>query len=225
MTYAASRGISSTGSAMEMTSTEMKPAARERLLEAVLDELGRRGPAATDLSEALSTSGVSQEDFEAEYGDVHTCLLAAYDHFARRLDDAIRAQCRAAERRGAGWPEQVRHGLEALLGELAANPYIAQALIKGFPATSAAAQERHQAFVEGFSPLLIDGRRCADAGAELPREVENLAVGSAEAIIFAEVEADRTAQLSQMTPAVLFSLLVPFLGPKRAAVEAENAAR
>jgi hypothetical protein len=55
--------------------------------------------------------------------------------------------------------------------------------------------------------------------------VEMLAVGAAEAIIFEEVEAGRAAQLPGLGPAILFSVLVPFLGPERASVEMERAGR
>ena len=57
----------------------------------------------------------------------------------------------------------------------------------------------------------------------LPGEVETLAVGAAEAIIFVEVEAGRGSRLPSLMPSILFSLLVPFLGPDRAADEMRRA--
>jgi len=60
-------------------------------------------------------------------------------------------------------------------------------------------------------------------GVELPREVEMFAVGAAEAIIFEEIEAGRAAQLPVLAPAILFSVLVPFVGPEAASAEMERA--
>ena len=50
-----------------------------------------------------------------------------------------------------------------------------------------------------------------------------LAVGAAEAIVFEEIEAGRAAQLPALAPAILFSLLVPFLGPEAASAEMQRA--
>ena len=60
--------------------------------------------------------------------------------------------------------------------------------------------------------------------AELPGEVELLAVGAAEAIVFEQIQAGRTARLGELGPEILFSVLVPFVGTAAAsaAMEAER---
>jgi hypothetical protein len=113
--------------------------------------------------------------------------------------------------------------LESLLEELASKPAAAALLIRDFPARSPAARARYQEFVESFAPLLAGGRELSGMGAELPGEVEMLAVRAAEAIVFEEIEAGRTAQLPALAPAILFSLLVPFLGPAGASAEMQRA--
>jgi hypothetical protein len=52
-----------------------------------------------------------------------------------------------------------------------------------------------------------------------------LALGAAEAIVLEEVEAGRTEGLPALAPAILFSRLVPFLGPEEAAAEMRRAER
>jgi hypothetical protein len=69
-----------------------------------------------------------------------------------------------------------------------------------------------------------EGREYSEVEEELPGEVELLAVGAAEAIIFGEVDAGRAERLPKMMPEILFSILVPFLGPDRAAEEMRSAA-
>ena len=97
--------------------------------------------------------------------------------------------------RGDEWPARVRGGLEALLEELAGTPEMAQVAIRIFPAIGPA------------------------------DEVVMLAVGAAEAIVFEEIEAGRAAQLPALGPAILFSVLVPFLGPEAASAEMQRAQR
>src|ERR1043166_3810515 len=108
----------------------MQPAARERLLEAMLSELDERGYEAMSVADALTIAGVSKADFEAEFADSDACLLAAYEQLTERLERKTAEGCSL----GGDWPECVRRGLEALLEELAATPAVAQLLIRTLPA-------------------------------------------------------------------------------------------
>jgi hypothetical protein len=116
----------------------------------------------------------------------------------------------------------MRAGLAALLAELARDPARATVLVQSFPAIGPRAQARFQAFIESFAPLLEGGRRAAESDAELPYEVEALSVGAAEAIVFEEIVAGRAAELNELLPAIMFSLLVPFIGPARAGAEMQK---
>jgi AcrR family transcriptional regulator len=198
----------------------MQPAARERLLEAMLSELDERGYDAMSVAGALHGAGVSRADFEAEFADKDACLFAAYEQLTERLARRTTAGCAGGE-----WPARVRGGLEALLDELAAAPAMARVTIRTFPAISPKARSRYQGFVESFTPLLLEGRKFAKEGAELPREVEMLAIGAAEAIVFEEIEAGRAERLSSLLPEILFSVLVPFIGPEAASAEMQRAQR
>jgi hypothetical protein len=186
----------------------MDPAARERLLEAMLAELEERGRDRIALADVLARSRVPAADFGADYAGVDDYLAAVHAEIAAELDRRIREGCRTA---GDGlpdgadeWPAQVWGGLTALLAELARRP------------------ARDQAFVESFGPRLAAGRRAAGAEQQLPTEVERLAIGAAEAIIFEEIASGRAEGLPAMGPSILFSLLVPFVGPTRAAAEMEK---
>jgi AcrR family transcriptional regulator len=183
----------------------------------MLSEMGERGYEAMSVADAMSVAGVSKADFEAEFADRNACLLAAYEQLTERLERRTAEGCAL----GDEWPARVRRGLEALLEELAAAPALAQLLVRAFPAIGPEARARYQAFVESFGPLLRAGRELA--GAELPREVEMLAVGAAEAIVFEEIEAGRAANLPGLAPEILFSVLVPFLGPEAASAEMQRA--
>jgi AcrR family transcriptional regulator len=207
----------------------MESAIRELLLEAMLRELGEKGRKGIRLARVLATSEVTREQFTAEYSDIDACLDAAYEQAAGRIADAVRVGCETAaghpdtDRRP--WPTRVRRGLEALLAGLAGDPLLARALICGFPSLGGEAQRRYQVSVESFGTLLTTGREYSGVEEELPAGVEMLAVGAAEAIIFEEVASGRTEQLPRLGPSVLFSVLVPFLGPVSAAAEMEKARR
>jgi AcrR family transcriptional regulator len=195
---------------------------QNRLLEAMLAELGERGYENTTVENVIARAEVSRAAFDAEFPDRDACLFAAYDALTERLLGTATASCAGGH--GEAWARRVRAGLEALLDELAAEPAIARALTRAFPAIRPAAHQRYMEFLEAFTPSLREGRKLSGRGDDLPGEIEMLAVGSAESVIVAEIEADRTSHLPVMAPAILFSLLVPFLGPEAASAAMQEAA-
>jgi AcrR family transcriptional regulator len=207
-----------------MNDTEIEAAALGRLHEAMIAELGERGFDGIRLDAVLARAGVSEADFTATYDGVEECVFDAYASLTDRLDGVVRDACRDAgwPPKGRDWAGRVSAGLAALLAELARDPVRARVLALDFPAIGPHARVRFQAFVESFAPMLEGGRKEAENDAELPCEVETLAVGAAEAIIFVEIVAGQAARLNELLPAIAFSLLVPFIGPARARVEMEK---
>jgi AcrR family transcriptional regulator len=186
---------------------------RTLLLDAMLEEVAEKGYRGAEVGAALRRAGLDGEEWAAEFADKDACLFAAYGQLTERLMDAVMRAC--AE--GGEWPQRVRRGLRALLEELAGRPAVARVLTRTFPAIGPEARGRYEAFVQGLAPLLGEGRELSGMAAELPGEVEMLAVGAAEAIVLNEIEAGRAAGLPDLAAEILFSVLVPFLGPERAA--------
>jgi AcrR family transcriptional regulator len=198
----------------------MEPAARGRLLDALLVELGEKGYGEMAIERPLRIAGVSMASFKAEFLDTDAALFAAYEQLIERLTWRATEACTAA---GGPWPRRVHSGLRALLDELAASPQTAAVLTRAFPAIGPEARAGYQGFIEGLAPLLREGRNYSTLGDELPAEVEMLSIGAAEAIVCEEIEAGRAPGLPTMGPAILFSVLVPFLGPEAATAEMESA--
>jgi AcrR family transcriptional regulator len=197
----------------------MTASTQERLLDAMLVEFAETGYEAMAIEDVLMRCGVSAEEFAAEFADKDACMFAAYERLTQQLIDKATQGCES----GDAWPEKIRLGLEALVDEFAAKPKIARALMRSFPSIRPAAYLRYVQFLEAFAPFFSEGRKFAEVSDELPAEVEMLAVGAAEAIIFEEIEADRASHLPSMVPAILFSVLVPFLGPDAAAMAMQSA--
>jgi AcrR family transcriptional regulator len=181
------------------------------LFDAALLGLGERGFDDLVIADVLVQAEVSPAAFEAEFKDLDSCLFAAYDDLTERLAKRVTSRCRTGE----DWPLRVHAGLEALLEELAAQPEMALVLTRSFPALRPLARLRYTEFLESFAPFLRQGRDFSDPSDEPPGELEMLAIGAAEAVILTEIDAGRAADLSSHVASILFSLLVPFLGPER----------
>jgi AcrR family transcriptional regulator len=207
----------------------MDRAVRERLLEVVLTQLDSKGRESMSVAEVLSAADVAEGDFAAEYADLDACLADAYEHLTIQLDSVVRVGCATGGEQfvepGVDWPTRVRAGLEALLEELAASPDLARVLTRSYPSLGPAQQARYQGFVESFVSVLRVRREMGGIVRELPGEVDALAIGAAEAIVFEEIASGRTEELPRMGPSILFSVLVPFLGPGGAGAEMEKARR
>jgi AcrR family transcriptional regulator len=193
---------------------------RDALLRAMMDELAERGYGEASVERARAAAEVSTAEFAAEFSDKDACLFAAYDQLTAEVVTKTSAGCDSAD----PWPDRVRTGLETLLWELATKPKMAQAITRSFPGIRPSAYERYVDLLSRFVPFMREGRDFSEVDEELPGEVELLAVGAAEAIIFGEVDAGRAEGLPQMMPEILFSVLVPFMGPDRAAEEMRSAA-
>jgi len=193
---------------------------RDALFLAMLDELAERGYEEASVERARQAVAMSAGEFEAEFADKDDCLFAAYDWITEVVVEKASAGCDGSE----PWPDRVRFGLERLLEQVAAQPQLAEVLTRSFPGIRPVAYERYVALLGRFVPFMHEGREYSGVDEELPREVELLAVGAAEAIIFGEVDAGRAERLPQMMPEILFSVLVPFMGPDRAADAMRSAA-
>jgi AcrR family transcriptional regulator len=198
----------------------MHPDRRQALLGAMLDELASKGYEDASVGGALSASGISPEEFEAEFPGKDECLFAAYECARSTIVERVKAVFEGS----SDWPTQVKEGLRVLLDSIAERPATARVMTRAFPAIRPAAYRLYVELTSDFVPLMRGGREYAEVDDELPREVELLAVGAAESLIFAEVDAGRAERLPNMLPEILFSVLVPFMGPDRAGEEMRGAA-
>jgi hypothetical protein len=193
---------------------------RGALMSAALEELAASGYAEFSLERVLGSAGAGADRFEAEFDGIDECLSAAYEE----LGEAILARASAGCEAAAEWPGRVREGLAAVLAVLAAEPQMALVIFRSFPGVRPSFYTRYVELLGRFEPLMREGREFSGLAEELPGEVELLALGAAESIIYGELDAGRTEQLPSLLPEILFSVLVPFLGPERAAEEMRAAA-
>jgi AcrR family transcriptional regulator len=190
---------------------------RERILRSAVREVAEKGYEETSVADLLERAELSASAFEQEFSGKEECVLAAYDWV---VDEAVGGFAEAYEA-GAlvAWPEGIRRGLESLLDAIARHPAAARMAAVEVPAVGPLAHERYRAAIERFLPFLRDGREHSERGDELPGQAELMALGAAEAVLFDEIVGGRADRLPALLPAILFTVLVPYLGPKDAAAE------
>jgi AcrR family transcriptional regulator len=196
---------------------------RERVLEAMVRIAAAKSYDATTVADVVEMAGVSREAFEEMFQGKADCFLEAYD----RVVDVLIAYVSNTYAATAGqpWPERVAAGLRALVGLLSAEADIVRMAMVEVTAAGEKARERYRAALARFTPLLEEGRRYSGRDEDLPSDTAAFAVGGATSMIFDEVRAGRGAELKAILPALVFAVLMPYLGPEEAEKEMRRVAR
>jgi AcrR family transcriptional regulator len=202
-----------------LSRTEVSENQRERLLSAVVQVARRTGYSGLTIREVIGAAGVSRKTFYELFEDKDDVFLAAYDHVVGRLADGVTA----ATATGRTWPEKVSRGLETFLERLASDPAVAHLCIVEVLVAGPPALTRRAAALEAFRTFLEPGYEHAPEGVELPALAAETAIGGVYEVVYGYVLQNRTEELPRMHPDLLHIVLLPFLGLRGAAAEAERA--
>lgn len=194
---------------------------RERLLEAAVRVVAKKGYAATTVADLTREAGISRTTFYAMFEDKEACFLAAYDVVVDTLVRRISTAYEAEE----GWPQRTRAGLAALLEALAEEPELARLALVDVGAAGPAAQRRYRAALQRLTPFFDEGRDFAPGGRNLPANTSRMAIGAVAGLISDELAAGRAGRLPDLLSEVLFATLVPYIGPAAAAREVGETSR
>jgi AcrR family transcriptional regulator len=187
----------------------------ERILWSMVRVLSEKGPDSVTVSEVIRRAGVSRSAFYELFENVEDCVFAAYE----RVIDALFSYVARAYEGPGPWPLRLRRALSALLEAFSAEPEVARMATVEVPATEPEGRRRYHDAIDRFVPLIREGRSYARGEVALPPDLERMAVASFEAVLSDEVAAGRTAQLPDLLPDLLFTVLTPYVGPEAASAE------
>jgi len=192
---------------------------RERILLAMVQEVAEHGYETVSIAGVAGRANVSRRTFYEEFAGKEDALFEACDSLIERLIGSTER----ADAHADPWPTRVRLALRVLLWELAADPDAARLVTVELPAAGPAARRRYREGTARLMPCFRKGREYGGRDDDLPHDAELMAVGGAEAIIFDEVVAGRVSRLPGLLPDILFTLLVPYLGPEQAVEQMRRA--
>jgi AcrR family transcriptional regulator len=196
---------------------------RERLLEAMLRVAAAKGYEATTITDVIEVAGVSQETFDELFEGKAGCFLEAYD----AVFDVVVAHMTSAFEAAGGepWPERIVVALSALVGLLSIEADIARLAMVEVTAVGDDVRSRYRAALSRFTPFLEEGREYSGRGEELPADTARFAIGGATSMIFDEVRAGRGPELKRILPDLVFTVLMPYIGPEAAEDEMRRVIR
>lgn len=181
----------------------------------MLELSGEVGYRAVTVEQVLSHSGVSLEQFEAEFGDLESCFVAAYEAEVDVLCEAMLE----ASARADGWRAGTRAALETLLRFVTERPAVARALLRDVHVVGGAALAKHEDVLGRLALAL-------GSGIELPEEqlawTSTFVIGAIEGVISARLARGETEDLQELVPELMYLIVASFEGRDAAGEEREK---
>jgi AcrR family transcriptional regulator len=187
-------------------------ARRERLLDATARVAAEGGYSSLTVERIAAAARVPRTAFYSHFEGKDEAFLAAQTH---GLQGAI-AVAAAEYSPAAPWPRRVWKAVGALLEYVGENPdYARLDFVESFAAGPAAIDNRHENQMV-FALFLEDGYRQSPQAGDLPRVCSEAIAGAVFGLMRSLVIEERTERMLSLRPAVVYTILAPFIGPGEA---------
>ena len=187
---------------------------RERILDATAEIVAQKGLAALTIPEIASRANVSHETFYEMYKTKMDAFLAA-QKVGMQL--ALGRGVQAWEAQMPDWPRAIDAGLRGVVGYVTSEPaYAHLTIVDAFGASPETIATRDE-LLRAFATYLEPGYEYAPDGVEVPAIAAEAVVGGCWQVIHHYIDNDRIDELRAAQPQLVYLLLAPFLGYKRAA--------
>jgi AcrR family transcriptional regulator len=201
-----------------LSADEVAASQRTRILDAMKVLSGERGYHDASIADVIAVAGVTRKAFYKLFEDKEQCFIQAYQRDLARL---LTLTLEAFETQD-DWADRVRAALSALLHALARDPAGARlCFIEVLAAGPRAIAARNEA-MRGFT-IVFDTGRLEDDRDRPPALALNM-VGGLSEIVHREIAAGRAQDLPNVLPDLMYTSVLPILGPEAAERELERGA-
>jgi len=202
-----------------LSEEEIAESQRSRVLTAMAELAGTKGYHDTSITDVIKRAGITRKAFYKRFDDKESCFIAAYHRELARL---LTLTLEAFETQDE-WADRVRAALSALLHALAREPTAARlCFIEVMAAGPSAIAARNEA-MRGFT-IIFDTGRLQDDRDRPPALALNMVGGMSE-IVHREIAAGKAEELPGVLPDLMYTAVLPILGPEAAERELERGYR
>jgi AcrR family transcriptional regulator len=194
---------------------------RQRILEGMLEAVGRSGYDAASVRTVLDNTGLYRQAFYDNFADKEACYLEAFALGVSQLE-AVARDGAAGE---TSWQGQLRAGLGAVLDALDADPVLGRALVVEVHAAGPEALRSRSEVMKKVADF-IDSARAGDGGPESPPPIaaEGIVAGM-HAVVHAKLAAGEESGFRELLPDFMYFAVLPYFGSDVADAEMKKAAR
>lgn len=191
---------------------------RERLIAGTIAAVAEHGFRDTSVTQIAAAAGVSRRTFYGYFSTKEECFSAAYDLFEGHLLGALKE----SDAGGRSWTAKVRARVTTLLDFFFANPDLVRFSMLAPPSAGGEIAERGRRFLRELVAQLTEGHPAARGPSQRTvLEVEAME-GAICSVLSSALDSAGTGSLETSAPQLVEIVLVPFIGHKRAASEAEK---
>jgi AcrR family transcriptional regulator len=192
---------------------------RERIVDATAAIVAEKGLAGLTIPEIARRANVSHQTFYEMYPTKHDAFLGAQKI---GLHQALLVTVQAYDAHKDDWPQAIAAGLRALLDYLASEPAHSHLNLVDTFAASPEAIEIRDTRLHAFAAYLQPGYHHAPKDRTVPGIAPEAIAGGIWQVLNHYIEDERTSELPDVAPQLIYAALTPFLGPKDAAKAARR---
>lgn len=185
---------------------------KARIINALAEEVSRRGYKAVSVADVVKRAKVSRKTFYDNFGGKDECFLAAQD-FA--MSAALERVVDAAGE-GGDWPERVAAGLAGFLDYVVGEPALARTCMVEALAGGPASVQYYEESLQAFVSLFKVGRDVSPYGGELPETLEEAIIGGVFWILYQRLLLGEVDRIEELLPELVEFALTPYLGSEEA---------
>lgn len=188
---------------------------RRKIVDAMAESVAEKTYARTRIADIVAKAHISRATFYKEFENKRACFDEAVEIFLEELRETAAASHSEADTP----PEAIRKASAAVLEALAARPACAKLTLIEVPAIE-------PAVIDSYRRTVIDALRGQWEPDELPKDIgaeTRAAFGRAQVLIGSQIAAGRGEHLPELLPDVVYTALLPFVGPEEALKQAQLA--
>jgi AcrR family transcriptional regulator len=171
------------------------------------------------VADIIASAGVSRRTFYEHFANKEEAFLSAYDEAVGRLLDGVRWAYRSRD----SFAARMRAALEMLVLGLSADPAFARMCVVEVTSAGTEARLRRDATVHEFASMLDDNAR-ALLSEPRPRLLAEVVIGGIYDVLQGRIERDELERVPALLPALLYCLLLPYVGHPEAVAERDRLA-
>lgn len=187
---------------------------RERILEGMLEAVGRRGYEQTTVQDAIEAAGLYRQAFYDSFSDKEDCYLQAIDAGVAWVESVMRDGAGTEE---PTWRGRTRGSLRSLLEFLDNRPRIGRALlVEVHAAGPRAVEKRTEAMIRAAG--LVDLAR-EEGGEAAPAISAEAVVAGILAVLHTRLAGEHEDSYELLLPELMYLAVLPYFGAEAAAGE------
>lgn len=189
---------------------------RARILGAMRAAVANGGYEDATIADVIAHAGVSRKTFYEQFTGKDECFAVAY---REEMDRLLEVTMSAFGDGDEPWVVRLRGALTALCAALASNPETARlCFVEAMDAGTVTAERRREA-LRGLLPLFEAAPSDALLDVSFRESLSVGRIGDLGEMLHQEIAAGETTTLPRLVPQLTYMMVLPFLGPERAAQE------